>query len=1138
MDGAKAVENTHTEGREPSLSGKRHSISTCLSMGIVMLWAGSVGFSQEIDTLFPPGVSEWALPPGAILLSTVRIAPPVAWRYDTLHHKLHWEATSETVRVRLRLIPLPSTSPLFSPLPWQALERWDSLAQNTRAPPLPESFQSSAVDTFSPRISRNGSLIRSLTVGTGQNATLNSAFRLNLEGQIAPDLYLIAALTDENLPFQTAATQSIADFDRVSIGLRWREHKLLLGDLELRESRTRFANFYRNVLGIEARAAFPKHTARLAFAEAKGQFHTNSFMGQEGRQGPYPLTGKNGERFIPILAGSEKVYVNGVLMQRGQDRDYVIDYTVGEITFTPRVPITAATRIVVDFEYADRSYARTFLWAQEEWQGEKLTLIAGYFRQADNYRRPLDFSLSPEEEAQLAALPPGARQGFLSGVDTLPYEPGAIRYAVRETLLAGQVIQYFVLSQNPEEAFYQVSFVFVGAGRGDYVREPTSLNGNAFRWVGLGQGDYLVGRVVPLPTSIEVLSLRHSWKAPLRFSWESEIDGSRYSENRFARRYQTDIATRQTLRWQALPETNHWQLRPEVSFQYVGKHYQNADRVYEREYGRLWNYDDLAQRRIERLIEMQIPLSYKDRYRLTPQAGWRNWGDSLRTFRFATLWEGLDTTKGLGGSHLIEYIPSHSGEGIDVWLRQTGRIFYTWQRWRIGSTIWTENRQTPRADTTTFRFYEYMPFLRYTRDKWYIQVAYQQRREWQRPLGERLPKVATRFIAYMPQIELRYQGERWSFSTVSSYRRFLPGDTVFRLREVRTILSQNTLRLRLRPWEVETFYQLSAEQTPQRQIIFVGVNPGQGTHEWRDLNGDGLQQIEEFFPAVNPLLANYIRLERATGRFIPTIALSTAVVLRWQPEKRLKWLGYQMNTRLEQRQNAPDARWYRYLPASPPTDTTFLQWSLLHRQDLFLFRTARRGDQTFSFQYQLSQIVPLSGLQRQLQRQYSSRSRYNLTTSFGTEMFLSYVERLSGAPLQPEMNYAYQGIEFQPQLAYQPSGRWRTSLSAAYRWRWGNEPLPFVVRGIRLPIEQRWSWKAGALLSLRIEPAWYRSTATLPPLLLFDLLEGMQIGRNLFTALTLNFPISRFVEISLLYEGRYSEREPVHSARMQARANF
>ncbi|MCS7189402.1 MAG: hypothetical protein NZ933_06340 [Bacteroidia bacterium] len=1090
----------------------------------------------EIDTLMNPSTKEWALPSGWLLPGSVEFIPPLPYEYDTLSHILRWEPLQREIRIRLRLYRLPSADSIYRPLPWQALQRWDSLTQ-LRYSHLAPTF-SMPPDTFSPRLTRQGSLVRSLTVGTGQSATLNGAFRLNLEGLIAPDLYLLAALTDENLPFQTATTQGLSDFDRVNIGLRWKKSQLLLGDLELRENSSYFANFYRNVLGIEAKVPLGRHALRTAFSEAKGIFHTNSFMGQEGRQGPYSLTGKNGERFISILAGSEKVYVNGTLMRRGQDQDYVMDYALGEITFMPRVPITAATRIVVDFEYVDRSYGRSFFWIGDSWQGERTRLSASYIRQADNPRRPLDFSLSPEEEALLAALPPGQRVGLLPGVDTLPYERGAIRYAARDTLIGADSVRFFVVSQDPEEALYQVNFTYVGPGKGDYIRETSSLNGNAFRWVGAGKGDYIIGRAVPLPTSVEVLSTRYTWHIFHGLNVEGEIDGSRYIPNRFSGRSLHDIAMRHTIRYKVRPDSAYWQIQPEITLQYVGANYQNIDRVYEREYGRLWNYNDLGQRATEKLVEGRTILNWKNKYRTTPQTGLRRWGDSLRTARISLLWEGLDTLKGLGGNYLIEYIPSFSGRGSDRWLRQTGKVFYTYRRWQAGSAIWGERRSSTLLDTANFHFHEYTPYLRYQWNKGLLRLSYQWRKEWQVPFQDATREKRLRFTAYMPQVEFSHQGEKIGFSTTTAYRIFQPGDAIFQLNATRTLLTQNNFRLRFSPWELESFYQLSAEQTPQRQVLFVAVNPGQGTHEWRDINGDGLQQIEEFIPTINPLLANYIRIQRATGKFLPAIALSLAFSGRWHPTKRLRWLSYQTNSRLEQRQNASDTKWFRYLPTLPAADTSFLQWNFLHRQDIFLFRSSTRGDQTFSFQYQLSQLVPLSGIQRQKSSQYSSRSRYNISAEWGLELLLAYLQKNTHAPLQAELNYAYDGIDLQPQVVYQPNTRWRTSLSIAYKHRNVIVPSRIRARGIRLPLEERVTWKAGAFIGLRIEPAFFYVSENLLPLLSFDLLEGMQPGRNVFISFTLNFPINRFVELSLLYEGRYSRQAPTHSARMQAKANF
>ena len=68
-------------------------------------------------------------------------------------------------------------------------------------------------------------------------------------------------------------------------------------------------------------------------ATARGKYTTNQFQGMESVQGPYLLTGANGENHLLIIAGSERVYLDGELMTRGDVNDYTIDYSSGEVTF-------------------------------------------------------------------------------------------------------------------------------------------------------------------------------------------------------------------------------------------------------------------------------------------------------------------------------------------------------------------------------------------------------------------------------------------------------------------------------------------------------------------------------------------------------------------------------------------------------------------------------------------------------------------------------------------------------------------------------------------------------------------------------------------------------------------------------------
>jgi hypothetical protein len=104
-------------------------------------------------------------------------------------------------------------------------------------------------------------------------------------------------------------------------------------------------------------------------------------------QGPYRLTGRNNERAIIIVPGSERVYIDGIEMVRGETNDYTIEYGNGEVFFTAQRLITSASRIVVDFEYSDRQYPRNFFAAgtKQKWFDDLLSL---HYRIHARRRRP------------------------------------------------------------------------------------------------------------------------------------------------------------------------------------------------------------------------------------------------------------------------------------------------------------------------------------------------------------------------------------------------------------------------------------------------------------------------------------------------------------------------------------------------------------------------------------------------------------------------------------------------------------------------------------------------------------------------------------------------------------------------------
>jgi len=213
-------------------------------------------------------------------------------------------------------------------------------------------------------LQRNGSISRGLVVGNRQNLSVNSDFNLQLSGKLSNKINILANISDDNIPIQAEGnTQQLQEFDNIFIKLYDDRSSLVAGDFRMDFDDGRFLRFAKKARGLEYQFKSSSLTDKdssyaielgASLAISKGKFAVNNFRGVEGNQGPYRLIGAENELFVIVLSGTERVFVDGKLMQRGQDNDYVIDYNSSEITFTSSVLVTKDLRIRVEFQYSDQ----------------------------------------------------------------------------------------------------------------------------------------------------------------------------------------------------------------------------------------------------------------------------------------------------------------------------------------------------------------------------------------------------------------------------------------------------------------------------------------------------------------------------------------------------------------------------------------------------------------------------------------------------------------------------------------------------------------------------------------------------------------------------------------------------------------
>lgn len=391
----------------------------------------------------------------------------------------------------------------------------------------------------------SGSITRGITIGNNQNAVVNSALDLQISGKISDKVTLRASIQDSNIPLQEGGySQKLDEFDQIFIELFSDKWNIRAGDLFLENRNSKFLNFNKKVQGLSTRFEFGKPDAKTTvFASAalvRGQYAKSAFVGQEGNQGPYKLRGPNGELYILVISGSERVYVNGILLKRGENNDYTIDYNAGEIKFTSLFPINSEMRITIEYQYTDRNYTRFVTYAGAQHEQEKWSIGGYLYSENDVKNQPLQQNLSTDQAQILvnAGDNPDLMSAPSAYIDS--YSENKILY--KKTVLSG--ISIFEYSNVATDELYNVKFTLVGNNLGNYILSSAAAIGKIYQYIapinGIPQGNYEPIIRLIAPTKIQIATVLGKFNPSEKTNVAFEIGISNNDKNLFSSISDTD----------------------------------------------------------------------------------------------------------------------------------------------------------------------------------------------------------------------------------------------------------------------------------------------------------------------------------------------------------------------------------------------------------------------------------------------------------------------------------------------------------------------------------------------------------------------------------------------------------------------
>ena len=382
---------------------------------------------------------------------------------DPLSGVVQWRGPlRQNRRVGLRYqvfegLSMTETEPAWRYLP--PLEKLAPVRTSSQGEVAPADLPLVPVSARGSRLVTAGSLYRGLAITSGRGVNLTGGLNLRMQGELAPGVFLNGSVTDQDLPVQVQGdTRTLKELDQVRLALNSRRGGVEMGDIALRSRHGRFASFDRKLEGMRLHYQDEQWGFEGALGSTPGRYRSQAFRGNDGRQGPYPLTSAEGSRTVIVLAGTERVWLNGERMQGGEGQDYTIDYSAGEISFTPRHTIRSDSRILVDFEYTDLVYDRSTAYLAADWRGERAGITLTAFRERDDLESNLEFSLTPDDKALLGALGDEAEEALV-------YTAGA------DSAGSYDLVDGHYVWRGTAQGAFAVSFHNVGA-RGSYRRVP------------------------------------------------------------------------------------------------------------------------------------------------------------------------------------------------------------------------------------------------------------------------------------------------------------------------------------------------------------------------------------------------------------------------------------------------------------------------------------------------------------------------------------------------------------------------------------------------------------------------------------------------------------------------------------------
>ena len=717
-------------------------------------------------------------------------------------------------------------------------------------------------NTINTALIKEGNISRNIMSGNSQDLSVLSNIDLRITGKLSDNLQIQAVISDNNLPFQEDGNSyKLQEFDKVFIRIFNTKNEFISGDIFTQNS-SRFLNYKRKSKGIvytsERENEKYKFKNSTSISMSKGKFHINNFNGTEGNQGPYKLKGKNGENYIVVLSGTEKVYIDGERLKRGLEFDYIIDYNTSEIIFTSENIITKDKRIFVEFEYNDRSYGQSVITTSQEIRNEKTQFSINIYSEKDWKNQNYLTELSDSDKLNLSLNGDTENDMFSSSIDSVSYNSDKILYKKLEVIINGEIVEFYKYSTHTDSAHYRIKFTEIGDKKGNYILKEEGINGRIYEFINpiiisnqiFPQGNFTPNVRIVAPKSKTVISSEITHQANKKIKLINNFTFQKEDRNLFSDIDDQDnnsIATFTGIDYTII-NNNKWKISSLNYMEYIHKNYSGINRYKEVEFDRNWNTNNAIGN--QTLINSQIRIERKNsgfiQYNFQNLKIGEEYSALKNSFilKQKTKKEEININGNLSStqtdelSSLLIFYKSNARRNfkyfdVNIELNLEDIIHSDKSDNLLNSNSFSEYKVQVKNEIISI---EYL-----NRDDNKQSASFSKAQQ----LSMSLKLDNSKILKYNTHIILR----KLNYFTDS-------------ITDENNILTRNNIQLNL--WNnlvnINSKYELGKGKEAKKEQTFIKVPTGMGTHNWIDENNNEIQELNEFVIALFQDEADYVSL--------------------------------------------------------------------------------------------------------------------------------------------------------------------------------------------------------------------------------------------------------------------------------------